>query len=118
MLENAAKFDRSTTTAITVHLGRDGLVVTDRGPGIAAADAERIFDRFYRSDTARGLPGSGLGLAIVSDVATAHGGIAFARNRAGGGAELGFSIDPQRFLPASEPDRDADSSTSAAIEET
>ncbi len=98
LLENAAKFDRGTEP-ITVRIGRGEIVVADRGPGIAAADNARIFDRFYRSDTARGLPGSGLGLAIVSDVATAHGGTAFARNRTGGGAEVGFSIDPARRQP-------------------
>ncbi|MBV9922288.1 MAG: HAMP domain-containing histidine kinase [Pseudonocardia sp.] len=103
LLENAAKFDGGTTAPISLTISRRGIVVADRGPGIAAADLEHIFDRFYRSDTARALPGSGLGLAIVSDVATAHGGVAFARNRAGGGAEVGFTIDPDRFLPSVDP---------------
>jgi len=104
LMENAAKFDRDGTAPITVDIGCRGITVADRGPGIAAADTERIFDRFYRSDTARGLPGSGLGLAIVNDVAVAHGGTAFARNRAGGGAEVGFTIDPARFSCGSDPD--------------
>jgi two-component system, OmpR family, sensor histidine kinase MprB len=98
LVENAAKFDRDPSGPI--HIGRDGIVVADRGPGITAADIERIFDRYYRSDTARGLPASALGLAIVHDVAAAHRGTAFARNRVGGGAEFGFTIDPARFLPA------------------
>ena len=47
------------------------IVVTDTGPGIPPADRERVFDRFYRSDTA-GETGSGLGLAIVRKVAQRH----------------------------------------------
>jgi signal transduction histidine kinase len=48
--------------------------VSDDGPGIPAADLPYIFDRFYRSATARALPGSGLGLAIVRKIADLHGG--------------------------------------------
>jgi two-component system sensor histidine kinase MprB len=48
--------------------------VSDDGPGIPAADLPYIFDRFYRSATARALPGSGLGLAIVRRIADMHGG--------------------------------------------
>jgi len=47
------------------------LVVTDTGPGIPPAERERVFDRFYRGDTA-GQTGSGLGLAIVRRVAQRH----------------------------------------------
>jgi signal transduction histidine kinase len=48
--------------------------VSDDGPGIPAADLPYIFDRFYRSATARALPGSGLGLAIVRRIADMHDG--------------------------------------------
>jgi signal transduction histidine kinase len=52
--------------------GRDGLEVTDSGPGIPAADRKRVFDRFYRrASAAEG--GSGLGLAIVKAIADRHG---------------------------------------------
>ena len=51
-----------------------------------------MFDRFHRADEARALPGSGLGLSIVREVARRHGGDAFARNRAGGGAVVGFTL--------------------------
>ncbi len=49
------------------------LIVHDTGPGIAADERERVFDRFYRGrDAAAG--GSGLGLAIVRQIADLHGG--------------------------------------------
>lgn len=75
--------------------GRPGNVrieVLDRGPGIAEGDLVRVFDRFYRAADARSLPGSGLGLSIVREVATAHGGAAFAYRREGGGSVFGFTV--------------------------
>ncbi|BCY09279.1 HAMP domain-containing sensor histidine kinase [Actinoplanes sp. L3-i22] len=102
LLENAAKFDPDGSAPIEVSVRGGEVTVADRGPGIAAADLDRVFDRFYRADTARGLRGSGLGLAIVRDVAAAHGGIVFARPRPGGGTEAGFTVAPARLLP--EPD--------------
>ena len=62
--------------------------VRDRGPGIAAEDRPLVFDRFYRSAGARGMPGAGLGLAIVKQIADAHGGSVTAGAAAGGGAIL------------------------------
>jgi two-component system, OmpR family, sensor histidine kinase MprB len=68
------------------------LQVRDHGPGIAAEDLPRVFDRFYRSSAARGLPGSGLGLAIVRQVAETHGGAVHAANDPGGGARLTLEL--------------------------
>jgi two-component system sensor histidine kinase MprB len=104
LLENAAKFDEDGVEAIELHIREGTVTVSDRGPGINPDDATRVFDRFYRADSARGLPGSGLGLAIVRDVAEVHGGTVFARTRSGGGAAVGFSVAGARLLPASEPD--------------
>jgi two-component system, OmpR family, sensor kinase len=56
--------------------GMGVLRVTDNGPGLDPAIADRIFDRFYRSDPGRSGPGTGLGLAIVRAIAVALGGSA------------------------------------------
>lgn len=71
----------------------DGVVeVRDHGPGIAAEDLPKIFDRFYRSPEARAMPGSGLGLAIVSQVVAEDGGSVAALQADGGGALLRLAL--------------------------
>ena len=76
LIENAIMFAR-TTVRVTVTDGVGACVVTvdDDGPGIAAGDLVRVFERFYRADRGpnRGM-GSGLGLAIVAELAAAMGG--------------------------------------------
>ncbi|HSI02047.1 MAG TPA: ATP-binding protein [Reyranella sp.] len=47
--------------------------VADNGPGIPAAERDKVFDRFYRLDRSRTTRGSGLGLALVKAIATLHG---------------------------------------------
>ena len=100
LLENAVKFDADGTGDVVVRVRSGTTTVTDHGPGIDPADAARVFDRFYRADTARGLPGSGLGLAIVRDVAEGHGGGAFVATPPGGGTTVGFSVAGDRLRPA------------------
>jgi two-component system OmpR family sensor kinase len=58
-------------------------VVADDGPGIPAAERERVFDRFYRRAGAAA-PGSGLGLAIVRAIAAAHGATVILSDGPGG----------------------------------
>jgi two-component system, OmpR family, sensor kinase len=58
----------------TAGTGDIRLWVRDEGPGVAPADAERIFERFGRAGDGRRVEGSGLGLSIVTAIATAHGG--------------------------------------------
>jgi heavy metal sensor kinase len=67
----------------------------DEGPGFPPQLLDRAFDRFARSSHARAGSGSGLGLAIVQVVASAHGGRAFAANRAEGGADVWLALPKQ-----------------------
>jgi two-component system, OmpR family, sensor histidine kinase MprB len=91
LLDNARKFDPGDGP-IEVTVDDDGIAVADHGPGIPEGELALVFDRFHRADEARSMPGSGLGLSIVRDVAERHGGRAFARNRSGGGAVVGFTL--------------------------
>jgi two-component system sensor histidine kinase SenX3 len=79
LVENAIAYSAEATRVSVTVRRRDGLVeiaVSDQGLGIAAADQERIFERFYRVDPARSRQtgGTGLGLSIVKHVAANHGG--------------------------------------------
>ncbi len=89
-----------TVVALRTLPGTCELDVTDDGPGIDAADRDRVFDRFHRADPsrARGLGGgSGLGLAIVASLADNAGGSAHLDQAPGGGAR--FRV----ILPAAPP---------------
>jgi two-component system sensor histidine kinase MprB len=98
LLDNAAKW--SPPGAEVEILVRDGMVrVRDHGPGIPAEDLPHVFDRFYRSPVARGLPGSGLGLAIVRQVADGHGGAVTAANDPVGGASLSLQLPELAATP-------------------
>ncbi len=93
LLDNACKWNPPPPAGPVEVRVRDGrLEVRDHGPGIAAEDLPRVFDRFYRSPEARGRPGSGLGLAIVRQTAEAHGGSVHAANDPGGGARLTLEL--------------------------
>ncbi len=78
LLHNAIKFT-PPGGQIVIGAARSGgewitVNVTDSGPGVPMAERERIFERFYRSDRARGGGGTGLGLAIAKHIIGAHGG--------------------------------------------
>jgi two-component system sensor histidine kinase MprB len=90
IVDNAAKFAPTGPIEVSVHAGT--VSVADRGPGVSAAEAERLFDRFYRTDATRAMPGSGLGLSIVKEIVVRHGGAVFAGPRDGGGAVIGFRV--------------------------
>jgi two-component system, OmpR family, sensor kinase len=82
-----------TPVRVRVWTGADGvrLEVADDGPGLPPDIAERVFERFYRTDPARarsGASGSGLGLAIVRSVTEAHGGTAAVHTALGEGSRF------------------------------
>jgi two-component system sensor histidine kinase MprB len=91
LLDNAVKWSPPGGT-VRVQLEGDRLRVADQGPGIADADLPYVFDRFYRSDTARNTPGTGLGLSIVAQAVTMHGGWIRAGRSAQGGAEFTIQL--------------------------
>jgi two-component system, OmpR family, sensor histidine kinase MtrB len=64
------------------------MAVEDAGPGVAASERQRIFERFARGSAARHRIGTGLGLALVSEHARALGGDAWVEDRPGGGARF------------------------------
>jgi two-component system, OmpR family, phosphate regulon sensor histidine kinase PhoR len=92
LVENAVNYTQSGGT-VSVRAASAGgtlsLIVTDNGPGIPIEDLDRVFERFYRVDKARGRPGgTGLGLAIVKHLADLHGGRVGVTNALGGGARF------------------------------
>lgn len=84
--------------ALTVHEDDSGVVleVSDSGPGIAAAERERVFAPFYRAAATleRNPGGAGLGLAIVQDIATVHGATITLGDTPGGGLLVAVRFAP------------------------
>jgi two-component system, OmpR family, sensor histidine kinase MprB len=91
LVENAAKWSNGTGR-VDVVIADGEVVVRDHGPGVAVADRPFVFDRFYRSEDARGQSGSGLGLAIVRQIAESHGGRVEVDDAPGGGARFRLSL--------------------------
>ncbi|GAB3986684.1 sensory box histidine kinase PhoR [Actinoallomurus acanthiterrae] len=103
LLSNALQHTPAgTPIEVTVRSGRLGdapaaaLEVSDQGPGMPPEEAERVFERFYRADPARGRGGTGLGLAIVAGLVHAHGGVVEVETAPGNGATflVTLPLDP------------------------
>ena len=104
LLSNALKFTREGQAAEIEVESYDpgvtaprnvGLVVRDRGPGVAPEHAEQIFELFQRS-VGREIEGTGAGLAIVKEVASRHGGATWVQPREGGGSEFIITFRSRR----------------------
>jgi signal transduction histidine kinase len=97
LVENARRHAGPEGTVTVSSIADDGRLrvdVDDDGPGIAADERERIFDRFHRSDAARARSsgGAGLGLAIARSIIEAHGGLIRAEESPLGGARVSFEL--------------------------
>jgi len=97
VLRNAVRYSpNDTPVEMQIARASSGLeiVIRDHGPGVPAADLERIFEPFYRVAESRDRDsgGEGIGLAITSQVMKAHGGSAKAQNANSGGLEVRLSL--------------------------
>ncbi len=96
LLDNSVKYTPPDSPIVISAAESEGSVmvtVADCGPGIPAADLNRVFDRFYRGRHARGrVPGTGMGLAIAREIIHGHGGEFRVRNRQGHGCEFSFTL--------------------------
>jgi signal transduction histidine kinase len=99
LLENALRHTPAGTTAKLSALASQNAIdiaLEDDGPGVAAADATRLFQRFARAEASRTTAGHGLGLALVKAIAIGHGGEALlSRNDDGFGViiRLPYSLE-------------------------
>ena len=93
LVDNALRHGKGEVEIMTAREGASAVLeVLDRGPGIPAADAERMLQPFTRLDAARSGTGTGLGLAIVDRVARMHGGRVQLLPRDGGGLRARVEI--------------------------
>src|SRR3954454_6956381 len=106
LLDNAAKWSPANGRVLVRMTQTDPvhaeLVVSDYGPGIPPHERQLVFERFFRSTSARAMPGSGLGLAIVKQVVLKHGGALRVEDTLRGGQPPGTSfyvLLPGRLIP-------------------
>jgi signal transduction histidine kinase len=97
LILNGSKFGAPNTCIDLTISMKDGAVrvtVADRGPGVSAGQAERLFEPYYRDPATAdsGKDGVGLGLSIVKSIVEAHHGEVGVKNRHGGGARFWFSL--------------------------
>jgi two-component system sensor histidine kinase KdpD len=93
LVENAHKYG-APPVRIVLHPDGDRIVlsVIDAGRGVPPHEREKIFDRFYRTDTTGQKPGVGLGLPIVRGLAEACGGSVWVEDAPGGGAAFRVAL--------------------------
>ncbi len=101
LIDNAVNYTDpggSVLVAISQNEAKIIITVKDNGCGIEKRHLPRLFERFYRVDTARSrkMGGTGLGLAIVKHIAQAHGGYVTVESQPGKGSEFALIIPKNR----------------------
>ena len=96
-VENALKYDNSgRPVKVTLWTNADNqqarVEIRDHGPGVPAADIERVFERFVRLESTQRLEGSGLGLPLIRSILQHHGGWAWIESGEGTGLALQLSL--------------------------
>jgi two-component system, OmpR family, sensor histidine kinase KdpD len=101
LLENAAKYSTGgIDVGASFHQKEVVVEVADHGPGIAAGQEKRIFEKFQRAGREGNPEGVGLGLTICRAIVSAHGGRIWVQNRGGGGASFRFALPIEGEAPA------------------
>jgi len=93
LIDNAVKWS-PPDQPVEVEVDSGSVVVRDRGPGIPKYEREKVFERFYRIESARSSPGSGLGLSIVRHVADSFGGKVQVIDQNGSGTAVELFLPP------------------------
>jgi len=95
IIGNAVKYSPGGAP-VAVEVQREGtaalVVVRDHGVGIPAAELPRVFERFYRASTARGIKGSGIGLSGSTAIVEQHGGTIAVESAVGAGTTVTVSL--------------------------
>jgi len=106
LIGNAIKFTEQGSITVAVTPSTDGyrVLVSDTGPGIAAAEVESIFEEFHQADASstREKGGTGLGLAISKRIVEMHGGRIWVESSLGKGSDFFFEL-PLRAMRQKEP---------------
>ena len=102
LVENACKYGKLNGSIIASIYNTDGkhvlVEITDDGIGIEEEHLHRIFERFYRTDSARSRDkgGTGLGLAICKHIIEAHGQAIHVRSTPDIGTSIGFTLESRK----------------------
>ncbi len=107
LLTNALKYADPESPILIKAVAADDVVkisVKDSGPGIAAKNLQRIFDKYYRvEDNSNRIPGTGIGLSIARDIVKAHGGEIWVESVLGKGSEFFFTLPVVSKLAEQQP---------------
>ena len=96
LVDNAIRYASPGEVTVAIHQVDHKLQidVSDTGAGLSPEDASRVFDKFYRSRSAKKMKskGSGLGLTIAKNIVEAHGGEIWVKSEKGKGSTFSFTI--------------------------